>query len=87
MYLFAIILYTNEFPKFNAKLDIAEHIQIQGADVSQLKEPFQRSLNIDGMINLSRTGKRLAVLRLSDADTERMIGRIEARFTDKVWKI
>ena len=52
-----------------------------------MEEPFQRSLNLEGMINLSRTGKRLAVLRLSDADTERMVGRIQARFTDKVWKI
>ena len=51
-----------------------------------MEEPFQRSLNLEGMINLSRTGKRLAVLRLSDADTERMIGRIQARFSDKVRK-
>ena len=51
-----------------------------------MEEPFQRSLNLEGMINLSRTGKRLAVVRLSDADTERMIGRIQARFSDKVGK-
>jgi len=36
------------------------------------------------MINLTNRGKRLAVMRLTDADSDRMVGRIQAKFSDQV---
>ena len=36
------------------------------------------------MINLTNRGKRLAVMRLTDAETDRMVGRMQARFSDQV---
>ena len=83
-------------PKFIAKIDFAEHMQFQGREASESSlgdegtntaplDNFRKSFNLEGVINLSHTGKRLAVLRLLDADTESMIGRIQARFSDKVW--
>ena len=70
-------------------------MQFQGRDASESSlgdegtntaslDNFKKTFNLEGMINLSHTGKRLAVLRLLDADSERMIGRIQARFSDKV---
>ena len=56
----------------------------EGTNTASL-DNFRKSFNLEGVINLSHTGKRLAVLRLLDADTESMIGRIQARFSDKVW--
>ena len=47
-------------------------------------DEFRRSFNLDGMINLSGQGKRLAVLRVSDDDTDKTLGRMQARFTDAV---
>ena len=45
---------------------------------------FRRSFNLDGMINLSGQGKRLAVLKVTDDDTDKTLGRMQARFTDAV---
>merc|ERR1711981_1477804 len=47
------------------------------------QDNFRRSFNLDGMINLTNRGKRLAVLRLTDAETDRMVGRVQARFADQ----
>ena len=47
-------------------------------------DEFRRSFNLDGMINLSGQGKRLAVLRVTDDDTHKTLGRMQARFTDAV---
>ena len=52
----------------------------EGTNTASL-DNFRKSFNLEGVINLSHTGKRLAVLRLLDADTESMIGRIQARFS------
>ena len=82
-------------PRFGAQLDIAENKEF---DVSDIMEPnfssegtfranrgsFKRSFNIMGMINLAGKGSRLAVLTLSDAATDRMIGRMQVRFSDQV---
>ena len=48
------------------------------------RDNFRRSFKLDGMINLSGQGKRLAVLRVSDDDTDKTLGRMQARFTDAV---
>lgn len=48
------------------------------------RDDFRRSFNLDGMINLSGQGKRLAVLKVTDGDTEKTLGRMQARFTDAV---
>ena len=82
-------------PRFSARLDITEHKQLDATDIMEpsfgaeetyrgFDDDFKRSFNLEGMINLSKEGKRLAVMRLSDADTDRNFGRIQARFSDKV---
>ena len=48
------------------------------------RDNFKRSFNLDGMINLTGEGKRLAVVKLTDAETDRVIGRVQARFADEV---
>ena len=48
------------------------------------RDGFRRSFNLDGMINRSGQGKRLAVLKVTDGDTEKTLGRMQARFTDAV---
>ena len=76
-------------------MDIAENKQFDATDILEPnfgreevfranKDNFRRSFNLDGMINLTNRGKRLAVLRLTDAETDRMIGRVQARFADQV---
>ena len=37
------------------------------------------------MINFTNRGKRLAVMKLTDGETDRMVGRIQARFANQVW--
>ena len=81
--------------KFGAKLDIAEK---QRFDAVTLLEPtfdseemfrankddFKRSFSLEGMINLTGKGKRLAVVKLADTETDRPIGRVQALFSNKV---
>ena len=86
---------SNRQPKFSAKLDLAEHKKLEPTDIMEpsfgaeetyrgMNDDFKRSFKLEGMINLSGKGKRLAVMKLSDSDTERNFGRMQARFLDKV---
>ena len=44
----------------------------------------KKSIVIESMINLTGKGARLGVLKLSDAETSKSIGRIQARRADDV---
>ena len=76
-------------------MDIAEHKRFDSVtmleptfDTDEMfranRDDFKRSFILDGMINLAGEGKQLAAVKLADAETDRVIGRVQARFSDKV---
>ena len=50
----------------------------------ELNEKWKKSFLLEGMINLSKTGARLGVVKLTDATTNKSVGRIQARRSDSV---
>ena len=47
---------------------------------------LKKSILLEGMINLTGKGVRLGVVKATDADTGKSIGRIQARRADEVNK-
>lgn len=50
------------------------------------KKLFSKSIVLDGMINLTGQGDRIAVLKATDVETNKTFGRIQARKADDVCK-
>lgn len=75
-------------PTFKVQLDLKSETSYDGITVEERAEQesnnFKKSLTIDGMINLAGNGKRLAVLKVTDAISNRPLGRIQARRADHV---
>ena len=78
-----------------AELDIAEIKRFDGTTILEPSfdaeetyrgnaDSFKRRLTLDGMINLTGEGSRLAVIKVEDAESNRPIGRVQARLKDEV---
>jgi len=74
-------------PKMTAALDLEEEIKFDkdenAENLPRSEKLLKKSLVIDGMINLTGEGSRLAVMKVTDADTGKAIGRIQARREDE----
>ena len=53
-------------------------------EVPRSQKLFKKSILIDGMINLTGKGSRLAVVKLTDAESNKTIGRMQVRRPDDV---
>lgn len=74
-----------------AALDIEENIDYDEGAYNVPNGPrdqrlFKKSILLEGMINLTGKGARLGVLKVTDGDTSKSIGRIQARRADEVSK-
>jgi len=82
-------------PKMTAALDLTEDVTYEqnndyesisvnesSADVPRNFNFFKKSIILDGMINLTGKGPRLAVVKATDATTDKSLGRIQARSPD-----
>ena len=70
-----------------AELDLEENVDYDEPNAEILprnQKLLKKSMLIDGMINLSGKGGRLGVVKLTDKDTKKSIGRIQAKRTDAV---
>ena len=71
-----------------AALDLEEEIKFDkdenAENLPRSEKLLKKSLVIDGMINLTGEGSRLAVMKVTDADTGKAIGRMQARREDEV---
>ena len=82
--------------KIGARLEISEQTQLDVTDIigpssgtegmvrRNVPHKSRRGFNVDGMINLSNKGKRLAVMKLTDGESGNIFGRLQARFSDRV---
>jgi len=79
--------YSNEKqPKMAAALDFSEDIRYDNEDQNESprnEDGLKKSVVLSGMINLSNEGERLAVLKATDAETDKPFGRMEALRPDK----
>merc|ERR1719510_1606088 len=79
--------YSNEKqPKMAAALDFSEDIRYDNEDQNESprnEDGLKKSIVLSGMINLSNEGERLAVLKATDAETDKPFGRMEALRPDK----
>merc|ERR1740124_781590 len=79
---------TQRQPKMTAALDLEEDITFDEQEQDVEKEVprnqklLKKSMLIDGMINLTGKGSRMGVIKLTDADSNKSIGRIQARHPD-----
>jgi len=73
-------------PKMTAALDLEEEITFDSdknvTNLPRSEKLLKKSLVIDCMINLTGKGSRLAVMKLTDAEDGKAIGRIQARRED-----
>jgi hypothetical protein len=53
-------------------------------EVPRSQKLFKKSILMDGMINLTGKGGRLGVVKLTDAETSKSIGRMQVRRPDDV---
>ena len=70
-----------------AALDISEDIHYDHEhqnDSPRNQDGFKKSILLSGMINLTNEGTRLAVLKATDAETDKPFGRLEALRPDEV---
>ena len=72
-----------------AALDLTEELKLEkghqnASNIQKNNELLDKRIILDGMINLTGKGARLAVLKASDAHTKKSIGRIQARRVDEV---
>ena len=72
-------------PRITAALDMEEDIKFdEGGQVPRDQGLFKKSILLEGMINLTGKGARLAVIKATDATTGNSLGRIQARRSDEV---
>lgn len=75
-------------PKMTAQLDLTEDITFEKQEQEVEKEVprnqklLTKSMLIDGMINLTGEGSRLAVLKLTDAVSKKSVGRMQVKHPD-----
>ena len=70
-----------------AALDFSEDIRFSDEDQNESprkEDGLKKSIVLSGMINLTNEGSRLAVLKATDAETDKPFGRIEALTPDEV---
>ena len=71
-----------------AALDLEEDVTFDESesfdDVPRSQTLLKKSVLIDGMINLTGQGARLAVVKLTDAENKKSIGRMQVRRPDDV---
>ena len=70
-----------------AALDFSEDIRYGDEDQNETprnEDGLKKSIVLSGMINLTNEGSRLAVLKATDAETDKPFGRIEALRPDEV---
>ena len=69
-----------------AALDLEEDVTFdeQQEDVPRSRKLLKKSVLIDGMINLTGQGTRLAVVKLTNAENKKSIGRMQVRRPDDV---
>ena len=84
------MFYSQRQPKMTAAIDLEEDITFDEQEQDVQKEVprsqklFKKSILIDGMINLTGKGSRLAVVKLTDAESNKSIGRMQVRRPDDV---
>ena len=74
-------------PKMTAALDLEEEVIFDNDKIENLprsEKLLKKSLLIDCMINLTGKGSRLAVMKVTDAESDKTIGRIQAKREDEV---
>ena len=71
-----------------AALDLEEDIEFDNdknvENLPRSEKLLKKSLLIDCMINLTGKGSRLAVMKVTDAENEKTIGRLQVRKEDEV---
>ena len=73
-----------------AALDLEEEVTFDmfndsnATNLPRSEKLLKKSLVIDGMINLTGKGSRLAVMKVTDAENDKALGRIQARREDEV---
>jgi len=76
-------------PKMTAALDLEEEVTFDmfndsnATNLPRSEKLLKKSLVIDGMINLTGKGSRLAVMKVTDAENDKALGRIQARREDE----
>jgi len=73
-------------PKMTAALDLEEEVIFDNDKIENLprsEKLLKKSLLIDCMINLTGKGSRLAVMKVTDAESDKTIGRIQAKREDE----
>ena len=68
-------------------LDLETNRYIEHENKTVMEEnnrSWKKSILLEGMVNPTGKGARLGVLKLTDADTSKSIGRIQARRKDAV---
>ena len=72
----------------SAGLELEEDVTFDDSqdnpDLPRSQKLFRKNILIDGMINLTGKGARLGVIKLTDAETDKSIARIQARRADEV---
>ena len=86
-----LCVYSERQPRMTAIWDISEDIMYEEGRPEFSRIPrnnrlFKKSIVLDGMINLTEQGDRIAVVKATDADTNNTFGRIQARKVDDVRK-
>ena len=71
-----------------AALDLEEDIEFDNdknvENLPRSEKLLKKSLLIDCMINLTGKGSRLAVMKVTDAENEKTIGRLQVRKENEV---
>ena len=71
-----------------AALDLEEEVTFDNdknvENLPRSEKLLKKSLLIDCMINMSGKGSRLAVMKVTDAENEKNIGRLQVRKEDEV---
>lgn len=79
--------YSNEKqPKMAAALDFSEDIRYDNEDQNDSprnEDGLKKSIVLSGMLDLTNEGSRLAVLKATDAETDKPFGRLEALRPDE----
>lgn len=78
--------YSETQPRMAAALDFSEDIRYDDEDQNDTprnEDGLKKSIVLSGMINLTNEGSRLAVLKATDAETDKPFGRLEALRPDE----
>ena len=84
---YTIIIFRRGKPSFKVQLVLQEEKRFKGRTGEDKTLHFSKNLTVYGIINWTGDGKRLAVLKVTDAITNQALGRIQARRADAVSSI